>query len=206
MAKEKEATSAAEARPKNRMKVIVILLFVVLLLIVLGAGAVFLLLSGKHASGDDEGNEDEAVVQDEKKPASRRKPGTPPVFSELDEFTVNLMSEAPAPRVAQGDPETPVAPEEFYPAEDHFLQVKITLELDTPEADALIKAQMPRIRNNVTALLADKTASALKPKAGKEALAAEITQEINDILAPRVKGKRQEEPVISVLFTLFIIQ
>ncbi|MDR2678075.1 MAG: flagellar basal body-associated FliL family protein [Zoogloeaceae bacterium] len=209
MAKEKETPPAAGARPKNRMKLIVILLSVVLLVIVLSAGAVFLLLSGKHASGDDEGDEDEAVVQDdEKKPASRRKPGAPPVFSELDEFTVNLMSEKPAPRaVQQDDPNAPTTQEEFYPEEDHhFLQVKITLELDTPEADALIKAQMPRIRNNVTALLADKTVSALQPKAGKEALANEIMQEINDIIAPRVKGKRQEEPVISVLFTLFIIQ
>ncbi|MDR1647384.1 MAG: flagellar basal body-associated FliL family protein [Zoogloeaceae bacterium] len=205
MAKEKETPPATEAKPKNRMKLLVILLSVVLLLIALGAGVVFFLISGNHANSDDDA-EDEAVAQDEKKSASKRNSSAPPIFSELDDFTVNLMPEAPAPRAAQDDPTAPAAPMEFYPADEHFLQVKITLELDTPEADALIKAQMPRIRNNVSALLANKTASALKPKAGKEALAAEIMREINAILVPPVKGKRQEDPVVSVLFTSFIIQ
>ena len=70
---------------------------------------------------------------------------------------------------------------------------------------------MPRIRNNVTLLLSSKKASELVPKDGKEKLAVEIQEEINSAIEPPSKNKKgeiipPEGPVISVLFTSFIIQ
>jgi flagellar FliL protein len=70
---------------------------------------------------------------------------------------------------------------------------------------------MPRIRNNVTLLLSSKKASELQPKEGKENLAKEIAAEINTAINPPVRNRRGEmvapdAPVMSVLFTSFIIQ
>ena len=140
---------------------------------------------GGNADDDDE------VVQDgQNSGQERRDPSAPPVFFELDDFIVNLL------------PDPPPCSDES----SSFLLVKIVLELDTPEADARIKALMPRIRNSLTVLLSNKFAKALVTREGKDVLAAEIMNEINGIIALPVKGKRQPGAVVSVLFTSFLIQ
>ena len=94
---------------------------------------------------------------------------------------------------------------------DQYLQVVLSLEIEDAAADAALKAVMPKIRNNITLLLSSKKASELLPKEGKEQLAEQMRDEINVILNPPRKSKKGEPvapdgPVLSVLFTSFIIQ
>jgi flagellar FliL protein len=188
MAKDaKPAEDGTDVAPKKSKKLLIIIVAFVLLL-VLGGGAAFLLMS----SHDEELDEDEIAeenVKPAKKAAKKKDPSIPPVFVNLDPFTVNLV------------PETG----------DQYLQVVLSVELDDPLAQASLAGLMPRIRNNVTLLLSSKKASELLPKEGKEKLASDIQDEINSAINPPTKNKRgeiipSEGPVVSVLFTSFIIQ
>jgi len=190
MAKDaKPAEEGTEAPPKKSKKLLIIIVAVVLILVIAGGAAAFLLMK---SSGDSEHDDEDAVEETDKpvKKASKKKDhGAPPVFINLDPFTVNLV------------PETG----------DQYLQVALSLELDNPESQAQLALLMPRIRNNVTLLLSSKKASELLPKDGKEKLAVEIQEEINSAIEPPSKNKKgeiipPEGPVISVLFTSFIIQ
>lgn len=185
MAKEaKVAEEGAVAPKKKSKKLLIIILATVLILVIGGGAATFLLLkSGDH--GDDEDTAEETVKPKKKE---KKKEGHP-VFVNMDAFTVNLL------------PETG----------DQYLQVAISLELEGPEAELEVKANLPKIRNNVTLLLSSKKASELMPKTGKEELAEALRDEVNQIINPPHKGKKGEHvaaegPVVSVLFTSFIIQ
>jgi flagellar FliL protein len=183
MAKDaKPAEEGAAEAPKKSKKLLIIILAVVLVLVLAAGGAAFMLMSGNHADEDDEENAEEVVKP--KKAKKKEAPSAPPVFVNLDPFTVNLV------------PETG----------DQYLQVVLSIELDGPEADLAMKSLMPRIRNNITLLLSSKKASELLPKEGKEQLAAALKDEINSVLNPGSKKGSDEGPVVSVLFTSFIIQ
>lgn len=187
MAKDaKPADDGADAPPKKSKKLLIIIIVLVLLLLVGGGAAAFLLMGSNH---DEELDEDEVAEETVKKPAKKKDNSLPPTFVNLDPFTVNLVPEVG----------------------DQYLQVALSLELDTPESQAQLALLMPRIRNNVTLLLSSKKASELQPKEGKEKLATEIMDEINGGINPPTKNKRgelvpSEGPVVSVLFTSFIIQ
>jgi flagellar FliL protein len=189
MAKDaKPAEEGSEAPPKKSKKLIIIIVAVVLLLVIAGGAAALLLKKDADAEAGDEEVAEE-TDKPAKKSAKKKDHGAPPVFVNLDAFTVNLV------------PETG----------DQYLQVVLSLELDDPEAQAQLTQLMPRIRNNVTLLLSSKKASELLPKEGKEKLAGEIMNEINSAIEPPTKNKKgevvhAEGPVISVLFTSFIIQ
>lgn len=188
MAKEpKPAEEGGEAPPKKSKKLLIIILAVVLLLVIALGAVGFLLLKGDDSHDEEDGGEETSEVA--KKPAKKKDHDAPPVFVNLDPFTVNLVPEVG----------------------DQYLQVILSLELDSPESQAQLALLMPRIRNNVTLLLSSKKASELLPKEGKEKLALEIMNEINWAIEPPVKNKRgevipPEGPVVSVLFTSFIIQ
>ncbi|WP_374277816.1 flagellar basal body-associated protein FliL [Azonexus sp.] len=186
MAKDaKPAEEGVEAPPKKSKKLLIIILAVVLLLVLGGgAAAVLLLKGGSH------GDEDEEVAEETVKPKKKdKKAEAPPVFVNMDPFTVNLV------------PETG----------DQYLQVVLSLELEDATAETAIKMQMPKIRNNITLLLSSKKASELLPKEGKQQLAAALMDEINGVVEPPVRNKKgetvkSEGPVKAVLFTSFIIQ
>ncbi|PKO33470.1 MAG: flagellar basal body protein FliL [Betaproteobacteria bacterium HGW-Betaproteobacteria-7] len=182
MAKDAKPTEegAAEA-PKKSKKLLIIILSAVLVLVLAGGGAAFLLLSGGNADGEDEEYTEESAKA---KKAKKKEPSAPPVFANLDPFTVNLV------------PETG----------DQYLQVVLSIELKNPEADLAMKSLMPRIRNNITLLLSSKKASELLPKEGKEQLAEALKNEINTVINPDGSKGADEGPVVSVLFTSFIIQ
>ncbi|HEX6733262.1 MAG TPA: flagellar basal body-associated FliL family protein [Azonexus sp.] len=187
MAKEaKPADEGTAEAPKKSKKLLIIILATVLLLVVVGGGVAYKLLAGGHAD-----EEDDEYAEETAKPKKAKKkdgPAALPVFVNLEPFTVNLV------------PETG----------DQYLQVVLSLELENIEADAALKALMPRIRNNITLLLSSKKASELLPKEGKEQLAQALKDEINAAIAPPARGKKGgghiEGPVQSVLFTSFIIQ
>lgn len=187
MAKDaKPAEEGAEAPKKGNKKLLIIIAAVVLLLVVGGGAAAVLLMKGGEHADDEEAAEETAKPAKKK---DKKKAEAPPTFLNLEAFTVNLV------------PETG----------DQYLQVILSLELEGPEAEAEIKANLPKIRNNVTLLLSSKKASELMPKEGKEALAEALTDEVNNILNPPKKTKKGEHavadgPVKAVLFTSFIIQ
>lgn len=189
MAKEAKAAEegAAEA-PKKSKKLLIIILAVVLLLVLGGGGAAFLLLKKNAHDGEDEEAAEE-TVKPKKKEKKKDGKEQPPIFINLDPFTVNLT------------PETG----------DQYLQVVLSLELDDVTAEPMLKAQMPKIRNNVTLMLSGKKASELLPREGKEKLAEELKDTMNSVIEPPTKNKKGElimpdGPVKSVLFTSFIIQ
>jgi len=183
MAKDaKPAEEGTAEAPKKSKKLLIIILAVVLVLVLGGGAAAFMLLSG-----NDEAHEDEDYAEETVKPKKTKKkdaPSAPPVFVNLDPFTVNLV------------PETG----------DQYLQVVLSIELDNAEADLAMKSLMPRIRNNITLLLSSKKASELLPKEGKEQLATALKDEINTVINPGNKKGAADGPVVSVLFTSFIIQ
>lgn len=180
MAKDAKPAPIEGDAPKKSKKLLIIIVAVVLLLVVAGAGAAFLLLS----KGDDHAEDEEEVVDVKKTKKKKTDASAPPIFVNLDPFTVNLVPE-------QGD---------------QYMQVVMALELEDLTSDATLKSQMPRVRNNLTMILSSKKASELVTKEGKESLAKELKNEINAILDPSTKGKEPEGPVLSVLFTSFIIQ
>jgi len=165
---------------------LIIIVAAVLVLVLAGGGAFMLLKKGDHAEDDED------VAEETAKPKKKDKKAEavhPPVFVNLETFTVNLI------------PETG----------DQYLQVILALELEDVAADAALKGQMPKIRNNIMLLLSSKKASELLPKEGKESLAEALKDEINGIIEPPKKNKKGESvhaegPVKSVLFTSFIIQ
>ena len=189
MAKDAKPTEVgADAPPKKGKKLLIIILAAVLVLALGGGGAAYILLKkSDHADDGDEDVAEEPVKS--KKKEKKKDHGAPPAFVNLEPFTVNLV------------PETG----------DQYLQVALSLELEDALQEPALKAQMPKIRNNLTLLLSSKKASELLPKEGKEHLAEALKDEINTIIEPPKKNKKgevsaAEGPVKSVLFTSFIIQ
>lgn len=193
-----EAGADAPKKKGNKMLVIIIALLVV---VILGGAAAFFMMRGSHAEEGEDGEEvvaeddHDAAAKEAKKAKLKKKKdaeakGLPPVFVELDPFTVNLQ------------PETAV---------DQYLQVKATLRVDEQPAADNLKAYMPEIRHRVLMLLSGKKASELGSAEGREQLAEDIKHAVNAIVGevPRNRKGEPEEPigpVESVLFTSFIVQ
>jgi flagellar FliL protein len=98
----------------------------------------------------------EEAAQQQAKP----QPPKPPVFVPLDAFTVNLAAEQ----------------------SEQYLQAAATLKvLDQAAADAT-KLYMPEVRHKMLVLLSAKKPSEVGSAAGRERLAEEMRQTINNIL------------------------
>lgn len=189
MAKDAKPAEEGAEPPKKSKKLLIIILAVVLVLVIGGGAAAFMLMKGDDHAADEDEEEVAAETAKPKKKDKKKDAHAPPVFVNLDAFTVNLI------------PETG----------DQYLQVALSLELEDATADPTLKALMPKIRNNITLLLSSKKASELLPKEGKETLAEALKDEINSVIEPPTKNKKGEVtapdgPVKSVLFTSFIIQ
>lgn len=184
----KPAKPAAEgeAAPKKSKKMLIIIIVAVLVLAIAGGGA-FMMMS-KKKKADAEGEDAHA---EEAKPAVKVDPKAPPVFIPVEPFVVNLQPE-------NGE---------------QYLQVVLTFRVaDAPSGDQ-IKLLMPEIRHHVLMLLSGKKASEIASPEGREALADEIKEVANSTLGyePPKKKKKGDHagdggPVMSVLFTSFIIQ
>lgn len=174
MAKAEAKTAGdGEQAPKKKGKLLIIVLALVILLVA-GGGAAFFMLKSSH------GDEDEEAATETAAPKKKGGKEEVPVYVSLETFTVNLVPE-------QGD---------------QYLQVAVSVELTDAHAGEKMKLHMPKLRNRVMLLLSSKKASELAPKEGKEALAAEMRAQMNEVLDPGSKNG----PVKEVLFTSFIIQ
>lgn len=193
-----ETTEAAPA-PSKKKKILILGIIALLVLTVAGAGTL-LLLKKKHQNPED--GEEEEIAAEQQKKAKKAEKKTPPVFAKLDIFTVNL------------------APDKEN--NDQYLQIAISLELEDALADAHLKASMPKVRDSIIRLLASKKAAEIATSEGKDQLALSLKNALNLMLDPPVpkKGKKKkvnsedkpeaeeeiEGPIVSVLFTDFIIQ
>jgi flagellar FliL protein len=173
-----EAEGAAVA-PKKGKKLVIVIVAALVMVLALGGGG-FMVWKKMHPADE----EDEVEVAADK-PKTEKKKGAKevgPIYIALDQFTVNL------------------APDNG----DQFLQVMISVEVEDMTVGDRLKSYTPKMRNNVMLLLSGKKASELITKAGKEALANEIRNLINEVLDPGAKPGYG--PVKEVLFTSFIIQ
>ena len=180
MAKDaKPEAEEAVVAPKKGKKLLVIIVAALVLVLALGGGG--LVVWKKMHPADEEEDVEVAAV----KPKAEKKKGAKeagPIYVALDPFTVNL------------------APDNG----EQFLQIMISVEVEDLLIGDRIKSYTPKLRNNVMLLLSGKKASELITKAGKEALANEIRDLINEILD--AGAKPGYGPVKEVLFTSFIIQ
>jgi flagellar FliL protein len=182
MAKDaKPAEEASEAAPPKKSKKLLIILAAVLVLVLGGGGAAAYLLMNKSDKHADE----EEVVADKSGKKKKGDKEAPPAYVALDPFTVNLVAETG----------------------DQFLQLMISVEVPDMSVGDRLKMYMPKLRNDITRHLSTKKASELITKEGKDTLADEIRDQINEIVdIPPVKGKPPQDAVKEVLFTSFIIQ
>ncbi|MCL6484197.1 flagellar basal body-associated protein FliL [Janthinobacterium lividum] len=157
----------------SKKKLLIIVLAAVLLAGGIGGGAAWYFLHGKADK------EEEAAPSKKKQKHAASKAG-PPVFVPIDSFTVNLQPE-------NGE---------------QYLQIAFTLQVSSPEEMDLIKVNMPKVRSRLLLLLSGKKASELNTVEGKQQLAAEIINQVNQPF----EGKGPEQDVTDVLFTAFIIQ
>lgn len=164
MAKTEAKTADKTAAPKKRgAKWTVILLVGVVLLGAGGGGAWWWL------------NRD-AGTAEAAKPASTK----PPVFMNLEPFTVNL------------------APEDG----DHYLQMSVTYQVADEKTIETLKAYLPVIRNRILLLLSSKTPSELATAQGKAKLVEELTAAVRE----SVPGAAPERGVIQAFLGAFVIQ
>ncbi|MDO6387981.1 MULTISPECIES: flagellar basal body-associated protein FliL [unclassified Uliginosibacterium] len=191
--KKDDATDGEAAPPKKSKKLLILIVVAVLVLGLIGGGA-FMLLGKKKAAAD---GEEEAAAEsshaEHQWPAY--DPKKPPVFMPLEPFTVNLQPE-------NGE---------------QFLQVVASVRVIDAHVGDTVKSFMPQIRHEILSLLSGKKASEITTPDGREELALEMKDIMNEVLGweppPKKKGKKkkgaeEEEvgPVVSVFFTQFIVQ
>ncbi len=102
----------------------------------------------------------------------------PPIYEKLDQFTVNLSDQ------------------------ESYLQTEVQLVIADVKVQEKIKVRMPEVRDAMIRLLSSKTAEELGQPDGKDMLAEEIQQELNNVLGI----KKDSQGVKKVLFGAFIIQ
>lgn len=182
-ATEKPEEAATEGSSKSNKKLIVIVAVVAVVLILGGVGAFFMMKKNQQAAEDM----DEAKAEKIKK----IKAETPPVIVKLDQFTVKLQPD-------EGRPE-------------QYMQTVVELEVQDAMVADRVKTYMSKIRARLLLLLLGKTPSELSSPEGVELLAADIRNEINQILDGTVRPKGTlkagpDDSVQAVYLTQFIIQ
>lgn len=182
------------AAPKKSKKLLIIIVVAVLLLALIGGGTAVFLSGKKKTDGatDNQADSDQAASGEHNWP--KFDPHKPPVFLALEPFTVNLQPE--------GD--------------EQYLQVVASLRVIDEKVGEEVKAYMPQIRHEILSLLAGKKASEIKSQEGREELAQDIKDTVNEIMgweppAPKKKKKGAADteevgPVVAVFFTQYIVQ
>lgn len=199
MAAKPEAVDAEEAvkAPVKSKKMLIIIVGAVLVLALGGAGAFFYISKQRAAAAAEEG--DDAAPG---KSAAHAGPKVPPAYLPLDNMVVNLAD----------------------PGGERVAQVGITLEVVDAHAADTIKAFLPTIRSGILMLISQRTAEELLKPEGKQQLAKDILRETTlpfgggDAVAhdegatpakkkkTTAKSDHAEYPVVSVLFSSFIVQ
>ena len=158
---DKDAKAAAKAPPKRRKGLVAVLALVALA----GAGG-----GGAWWWVGRDGGSVQASV-----PTTR-----PPVFLNLEPFTVNLVEE-------EGE---------------HYLQTSIVYQVSDEKVVETMKQYLPVIRNRILLLLSSKRPSELASAAGKAKLVDELTTAVRE----SIPGTTAERGVITAYLGAFVIQ
>ncbi|MCX9156286.1 flagellar basal body-associated FliL family protein [Niveibacterium sp. 24ML] len=81
------------------------------------------------------------------------------------------------------------------------LQVQVVLEAATPAASQTVDAYKPQLQHDINLIIARQTPESLRTAEGKNALAEQILESVNETL-----GTKPKNGVKQVLFTHFILQ
>lgn len=178
-AKEEAPPPAGDApAPKKSGKLKLIIIIAVVMVVLIAGGVIAFLLMTKPKA--EHAAAPAAAAAPEAKPAEH----TAPIYMAIDPFTVNLVSDAG----------------------DQYLQVALTLDLSSNDAQEKARQYMPKLRNDLTVHLASQKPTELATKEGKQKLAEEVRSLINKTVDPSLKDKAAGSAVREVLFTSFIIQ
>lgn len=187
-AESEELGDGEAAPPKKNKKLLVIIIAAVVLLVAIGGGVGYMLMHKNTAKHDGDQAEETADAEsaDGDKHAKKKKSEkeAPPVYIAMDVFTVNLIPE-------QGD---------------QFLQLTASVQVADAHEGERLRLHMPKLRNKMMLLLSGHKASELISKEGKEKLAEDMRDQMNEVLNETATAKMPEDPVEEVLFTSFIIQ
>ena len=167
------APTPAKKRSK-RLPLVIVSIVLLLLAGGGGAGAWYFMKDGDSASAGTAADKGKAKGKDT---AKQRKP---PVFVNLEPFTVNLAFEG----------------------SDRYLQTTIVLQMSDDRAAEAMKAYMPLIRNRVLMLLSSKRPSEIEPYEGKQKLVTEIVAAAREM----VPGSTPEHGATGALFSSLVIQ
>ena len=159
----------ANAPAKGKGKLLLILVAVFALLAALGGGAAWWFHQKAVSAAAKEGTEDGKATK-------KVEAGKPPVFTTLENFTVNL---------AGGD---------------HFLQLGLVLQMKDEETAEKVKTYLPQIRNRVLLLLSSKTSEELESAKGKQTLIDEV------LAATREPLGAEGDKVQAVLLASMLVQ
>jgi flagellar FliL protein len=140
-------------------------------------GAVVLAAAGGGGAWYFMGQKAEAP---DKAAVAKPNPAAPPVFAQMDPFTVNLQADGG----------------------EQFLQTAFTLKVGSQADVDAIKLYLPQVRSRVLLLLSSKRAADIATVDGKKKLAEEIIEQLTQ---PFAKGA-QPLTVTDVFFTAFVIQ
>ena len=186
----KAAPSTENTTKTNKGKKLIIMLLAVMIVLLLLAVAFFgLLLMKKGGSAKKDEGQSEAAAQNSLPPPISVDLNKPPAFVTLDPFVVNLAQD-------EGD---------------RYLQAVIVFRVSDVKTGDALKNFMPTIRHRINITLSSKLPSEIGTPEGREALAMQIGQEINEALGyPVQRGNGQpiglNGPIQAVLFNSFIIQ
>jgi len=159
----KPAAAPAEGEaPKSKKKLFIIIGLAVVLL---GAGGA----AAWHFMAPEHGSK-----------GAQHEPAKPPVFVNLEPFTVNLQPDG----------------------SEQYLQTGIVVQVKDQDAVDLIKLHMPQVRSRLLLLLSSKQAEDISSLEGKKNLTNEILVQLK---LPFVEKEKPQE-VSSVYFTDFVIQ
>lgn len=190
------AAAEASAPPKAKGKKMIVIIVAVILLLVLAGGGWFVFL---RAPASEDGEDAAPAAHAEAKHM------VTPVFLPMDNMVVNLAD----------------------PGGEKFVQIGITIGLVDQKTSDAVKANLPTIRSGVLLLISQHTSDELLTKEGKEKLARDILREVSTPLGYEVEEHEEEpaadappkkksavkkksaaaaNPVLSILFSSFIIQ
>jgi len=148
------------------------LLWVMIILVLLSsagaAAAIYLVLDQRNSSDSGEAQQQTVEL-------------TPPVFTRIEPFTVNLADDRYGSRL---------------------LYTGITLRVGNEQSKTIIEEHMPQVRSRLLILLSGKKANELTSTEGKEELAQAIISRLNVPLTENQPPLDLRE----VLFTEFIVQ
>ena len=169
---EKPKTETEPTEKKSNSKMIIIIVSVTLLLG--GAGGAYYFLSNPAPAHAGEG----APAGEVEAKHEEHEEHKPPVFVELEPFTVNLQPDG------------------------QFLQATFNLQVEDEKVAEEIKLYTPQIRSRLLLMLSNKTGEELSKQEGKTTLVTEMKELVEQ---PFSKGAKPVK-IDNVFITSFVIQ